>query len=94
MPEYFRSTTNRGAEERASQVLLNKVHNEFSDFFQELNVLKVHYVYRSRMTADHTMHPQEVSICTHRIPQGRARKTIKATNNSSPMHGQVFGMVQ
>ena len=33
MPDYFRSGINRTADRRASQVLMNKRHNEFSDFF-------------------------------------------------------------
>ena len=39
MPNYFRSSINRAADKRASQVLMNKTHNEFSDVFWELDVL-------------------------------------------------------
>ena len=31
MPDYFRSNANNAADQRASEVLTNKNHNEFSD---------------------------------------------------------------
>ena len=33
MPDYFRSSTDREAEKWVSQVLMQRIHNEFSDFF-------------------------------------------------------------
>ena len=38
MPDYFRSSINREANKGASQVLMNKIHNETKDIFQELDV--------------------------------------------------------
>ena len=32
-PDYFRSSINRAAHKRANQVLMNKIHNEFSYIF-------------------------------------------------------------
>ena len=46
MPDYFRSSINRAADRRASNVLTQKIHNEFGDVFQELGVLKAHLAYR------------------------------------------------
>ena len=46
-------------------------------FFQELDVLKAHLVYRSSTTASHTRHPQESTICAPKTPIGRARKIQK-----------------
>ena len=46
MSNYFRCSINRAADKRASQVLMNKIHNEFSDVFKELDVLKACLVYR------------------------------------------------
>ena len=40
MQDYLRSIINRVADRRANQVLMNKIHNKFSNFFQELDVLK------------------------------------------------------
>ena len=48
-PGYFRSSINKIADKRVSQVLMNKMHNEFSDGFQELGVLKACLFYRSRV---------------------------------------------
>ena len=51
-PDYFRSSIKRVADKRASQVLRNKIQNEFIVVFvQEVEVLKVHLFYRSRMKA-------------------------------------------
>ena len=33
MPDYFRSSSNRAADKRAGHVLMQKIHNEFSDDF-------------------------------------------------------------
>ena len=44
MLDYFRSSINRPGDKRATQALINKIHNEFSDFFQELDVLKAHLI--------------------------------------------------
>ena len=32
MPDYFRSSTNKAVDKRGSEVLTNKIHNEFSVF--------------------------------------------------------------
>ena len=34
MPDYFRSNINRATDIRTHWVLINKIHNEFSDFFR------------------------------------------------------------
>ena len=39
MPYYFRSSASKAADKRASKVLTNKTHNEFSDVFQAYAVL-------------------------------------------------------
>ena len=46
MPDYFRASTNRTACKKASEILTNEIHNEFSDVFQALAAMKVHSVYR------------------------------------------------
>ena len=57
MLDYFRSSMTREAGGRASQVLMQIIHSEFSDFFfQGLGVLKEHLDYRYRRAADHTKH--------------------------------------
>ena len=33
MPDYFRSSINRAVDKGVSQVLIEKIHNEFSDVF-------------------------------------------------------------
>ena len=45
MSDYFRSSTSRAVDKRASKVLINKILNKFSDVFQALAALKVHLVY-------------------------------------------------
>ena len=35
MQDYFRSSTNKAAYKRASKDLMNKIHNEFNNDFQE-----------------------------------------------------------
>ena len=46
IPDYFRLSMNRAADKRASQVLTEKIHNEFSDFFHGWDILKTHLGYR------------------------------------------------
>ena len=40
MSDYFRSSINRAADKRESQVLINKIHNEFGDFLKEIESFK------------------------------------------------------
>ena len=40
MPDYFRSSTNKAAKERASEVSTNKIHNEFSDVLSGIDCFK------------------------------------------------------
>ena len=81
MPDYLRYSIRRAIDKKASQVLTNKIHNEFGD------VMKAFLIYSSRLTASHTRYPQEGSICTSGTPEGDARKTTKAINNSASRHG-------
>ena len=46
MSDYFRSSINKAADKRASQIIMEKIHNEFSDIFQEFIFLKAHLAYR------------------------------------------------
>ena len=48
MSDYFKSSTDRAADKRASEVFTNKIHNEFSDVFQEKVALKEPAHYRSK----------------------------------------------
>ena len=66
-----------------SQVLMNKIHNEFSDVFQELDVMKAYLVYTSSMTASHTRYPQEGSICAPGAPERRNKETKESTSHTS-----------
>ena len=59
MLNYFRSSTNRAADKRTGQALMQKIHNEFSNVFQESGVLKAHLAYRQRRAADNMRHLQE-----------------------------------
>ena len=77
MQDYFRSSTNRVVDIRASQAQTKKTHNEFSNVFQELVVLMACLVYRSRMTVSHNRNPLEGSICAPGNPKRRARKATK-----------------
>ena len=52
---YFGSSANKAADIRASQVLTNKIHNGFSDFFQAQAGLMVHSIYRLKMAVNHIM---------------------------------------
>ena len=44
--DYVRSSINRAADKRASQVLMQKIHNEFNECLHEGGVLKAHLAYR------------------------------------------------
>ena len=44
MPDYFRSSKHKAADKRAGEVLTNKIHIEFGDFFQAQVVMRVHLV--------------------------------------------------
>ena len=37
LPDYFRSSTNRAADKGASEILTNKIHNEFNDIFPSID---------------------------------------------------------
>ena len=39
MPDYFRFSTNREADKKASLLITQRIHNTFSDFFQEFGAL-------------------------------------------------------
>ena len=75
-------------DKRASQILMQKIHNTFSDFFSgsgcfdgtfSLQVKDGSWPYQAS--------PKESSICTPGIPQGGTKQITKATNNSTPGHG-------
>ena len=57
IPHYIRSSINRAANKRASQVLMQKIHSEFYDVSQEFSVLKACSYYRWRRAANHTRNP-------------------------------------
>ena len=40
LPDYFKSSTNKVADNRASEVLRNKIHNEFSDVLPGIGCLE------------------------------------------------------
>ena len=87
MPNYFRSSINRAADQEASQVLKKNYTMSSLTFSWELGVLKGCLACRLRMAAGHTMCPQDSSTCTLGTPQAGAGQTRKAADNNAPGHG-------
>ena len=64
MSDYFKSSTNQVAYKSASEVLTNKIHNVFSDVFQEYAALKETSHYRSKKVIGHVRYFKEgIHMC-------------------------------
>ena len=81
--DYFRSSINSKTDKKASWVLINKIHYEFSEvLLQEYAVLKVHLVFKDKGWQPAITHAtQKGSICCTRTPERGVREITKATND-------------
>ena len=86
MSGYFRSSTNREADKKASQLIIQRIYNDFIDVFIFRNWVLQEYI----SIASERGHPAvpgltyECSICTLGSTQGRAGMGTEAADHSTP----------
>ena len=61
------------ADKRASEVLTNKIHNEFSDVFSVIGCFEGTFTLQTKEGHQLYLPPKNGSICFVGIPKGRAR---------------------
>ena len=80
--DYFRFNINRW--QKVSKALMQKIYNEFGDFFSRIGCFKVCLGYKWMKAADHTKNSQKISVCASGTPKGGAGQNTQAINNSAP----------
>ena len=83
----FRSSLNKVADKRASEVLTNKIHNEFSDVLSGIGCLRVHSHCWLKMIVNHIRYYEKDGTCFAGTPERGAIEATMAGNNSSTRHG-------
>ena len=76
--DYFRSSRNRVANKRTSDVLTNKIHKEFRDFFSGIDCFEGTFTLQVKEGSwPYQALPKKGRTCIAGTPKERARKATK-----------------
>ena len=83
MPDYFRSSTDREANKRPSQLIMQRIQNELSDFLTEAGFLLAHLDCRHMRASSCTKHPLGGWHMWSRSHTEKSQKDYKAADCST-----------